>query len=289
MFVNALRGERACLGGGGANAFPARRAILNPFCPASALSAWSDSAMLSHPSLRLIVLVIGLIGFTAGCGPQIEPLTGVDLVAVPTIPTPTPFPTETPEPGIALPHTSKAFLDVMIDFAYPTDWAASEGLQYALVYDPSNDLHFPRIGAVITRASSLAQADPATAASRELLLYWDRNGGRWIFHTELWPNLVQEAPDSMRMMTLAWGGRPSAVRSVTMNYRPAFNEDPIPIVQFQIALRINDDRDLLTLIAMTREGEVDALEPILAEVLDSLTVNGASLPAGQMLAAVEAL
>ena len=40
---------------------------------------------------------------------------------------------------------------------------------------------------------------------------------------------------------------------------------------------------------MAREDDLAALEPFLAEVLNSLTVNGASLPAAQMLAAVEAL
>lgn len=245
--------------------------------------------MLSHPTLRLSVLAVALILFAAGCGLQTTSLTGVELVAVPTIPTPTPFPSPTPEPGGALPHTSKAFLDVLVDFAYPAEWATSEGLQYALVYDPANDLHFPRIGAVITRASSPAQADPVVAASRALLLYWDRNNERWDFQTELWPYRVQETPDTTRLLALAWGGRPAAVRSVTLAYRPDFGIAPIPVVQLQIALRVNDDRDLLTLIAMAPEGELDALEPILAEVLDSLTVNGASLPAAQMLAAVEAL
>lgn len=245
--------------------------------------------MLTHPTPRLIVLVLGLILFVAGCGPQTTSVVGVELVAVPTIPTPTPLPTGTPEPGTTLPHTSKAFLDVLVDFAYPSEWATSEGMQYALVYDPSNDLHFPRIGAVITRASSLTQADPVVAASRQLLLYWNRRSETWDFQTELWANRVQEAPDSTRLLALAWGGRPAAVRSVTLAYRPDFGEDPIAVVQLQIALRINDDRDLLTLIAMAPEGEIDALEPILAEVLDSLTVNGASLPAAQMLAAVEAL
>ena len=245
--------------------------------------------MPSHPTLRLIVLVLGLIGFAVGCAPQIEPLAGVDLVAVPTIPTPTPLPTGTPEAGSALPHTSKAFLDVLVDFAYPAGWATSEGMQYAVVYDPANDLHFPRIGAVITRASSVAQADPLVAASRSLLLYWDPRNQRWDFQTELWANRVQETPNSTRLLSLAWGGRPAAVRSVSLAYRPDFGIAPIPVVQLQIALRVNDDRDLLTLIAMAREEDLAALEPFLAEVLDSLTVNGASLPAAQMLTAVEAL
>ena len=245
--------------------------------------------MLSKPTPRLAVLVASLILFAVGCGPQTTSLAGIELRAVPTIPTPTPLPTGTPEADSALPHTSKAFLDVLVDFAYPAGWATSEGMQYAVVYDPSNDLHFPRIGAVITRASSAAQADPVLAASRQLLLYWDLRNQRWDFQTELWANRVQETPNSTRLLPLAWGGRPAAVRSVTLAYRPDFGSAPIPVVQLQIALRVNDDRDLLTLIAMAREEDLAALEPFLAEVLDSLTVNGASLPAAQMLAAVEAL
>ncbi len=222
---------------------------------------------------RCCLIVLLGMPVLAGCT-RVETLAGVTLAAPVVAPTPTPLPTATPPPqALILPRmVSKEFTGTTVGLHYPDGWAHTEGGQSLRLFDPA----YPAgngpgvtLWIALTRTIDL-DASPDGSAPQALERFLGQAAAAGFVPGEA-------VPGEDAAFAFLWGDHDSAFFRWQSGDRAT--------QRAHVLVLSRDKRRFVLLTTAMPAALWPDFEPTWLAILSSVTLDGAALPAADMLAA----